>query len=282
MQVEQALKTVKVGGEAKPVSSLELKTRHFTVRLAASREDVTAAQQLRFAVFNLELGEGLASSFETGLDEDEFDQQCDHLLLLDNAGSRIVGTYRLQTAEMAAAGKGGNGGNAGNGFYSGTEFDLSYLSEEIIDQSVELGRACIAEEFRRSEALLLLWRGIAAYTRLSGKRYLFGCCSVKSRSVDEAWELTRMLANEGYLHHDLFVPPLPGFECDSDPDQSESKVFPSPAGLQIPRLLQSYLRLGAMVCGPPAIDRRFGTVDFFTLFDLSDLKGRARKLLLEQ
>lgn len=276
MQVEQALKYDKAGGEAKPVSSLELKTKQFTVRLAATHEDVMAAQQLRFAVFNLELGEGLASSFEKGLDEDEFDQQCDHLLLVENEGSRIVGTYRLQTAEMATS------ENGGNGFYSGTEFDLSYLSEEIIDQSVELGRACIAQDCRSSEALLQLWRGIASYTRLSGKRYLFGCCSVKSRSVDEAWELTRMLANEGYLHHDLFIPPLPGFECDSDPDQSESKVFPSPVGLQIPRLLQSYLRLGAMACGPPAIDRRFGTVDFFTLFDLSDLKGRARKLLLEQ
>lgn len=276
MQLGPPLKITQIACDGKPPSSLELKIDRFTVRLAANHEEVRAAQQLRFNVFNLELGEGLALSSQTGLDEDEFDPQFDHLLLFENAGGRIVGTYRLQTAEMAASGKGGYG------FYSATEFDLSYLPEKVVVESVELGRACIAEEFRSSEALLLLWRGIVAYTRLSGKRYLFGCCSVKSQSVDEAWELTRMLANEGHLHDDLFVPPLPGFECDSDPDQSESKVFPTPASLQIPRLLQSYLRLGAKVCGPPAIDRRFGTIDFFTLFDLSDLKGRAKKLLLEQ
>ena len=50
-------------------------------RLAQSAEDVRRAQQLRFEVFSLELGEGLAESYATGLDVDPFDEVCDHLIV---------------------------------------------------------------------------------------------------------------------------------------------------------------------------------------------------------
>ena len=57
----------------------------YGVRLARTREDVEAALRLRFEVFNLELHEGLTESFFTGLDEDEFDQFCDHLIVVDES-----------------------------------------------------------------------------------------------------------------------------------------------------------------------------------------------------
>src|SRR6202012_5713025 len=31
------------------------------------------------------------------------------------------------------------------------------------------------------------------------------------------------------------------------------------------KLLRAYLAIGAKICGPPAIDREFGTIDFLTL-----------------
>jgi putative hemolysin len=34
------------------------------------------------------------------------------------------------------------------------------------------------------------------------------------------------------------------------------------------KLLRAYLVIGAKICGPPAIDREFGTIDFLTLLDL--------------
>jgi putative hemolysin len=39
----------------------------------------------------------------------------------------------------------------------------------------------------------------------------------------------------------------------------------------IPRLLRAYLNLGAKICGPPAIDRAFRTVDFLTWLDIHAL-----------
>eukprot|EP01035_Chromulina_nebulosa_P008556 gene8556-11597_t len=76
------------------------------VRLAQSPADLRAAQALRFEVFNLELDEGLATSYDTGLDADPYDEVCDHLLVEDLAEGRVVGTYRLQTGHRAAQGLG--------------------------------------------------------------------------------------------------------------------------------------------------------------------------------
>jgi len=73
------------------------------VRLARSADEVRRAQRLRFEIFNLELGEGLAESHVTGLDVDRFDEFCDHLIVEEVATGEIVGTYRLQTGQLAAA-----------------------------------------------------------------------------------------------------------------------------------------------------------------------------------
>lgn len=44
--------------------------------------------------------------------------------------------------------------------------------------------------------------------------------------------------------------------------------------MHIPALFQSYLNLGARVCGPPAIDREFQTIDFLVLLDTHALDER--------
>ena len=54
--------------------------------------------------------------------------------------------------------------------------------------------------------------------------------------------------------------PVPRFACTLD-----ALAVPAP---RIPRLLSAYLALGAAVCGPPAIDREFRTIDFLTWADV--------------
>ena len=75
----------------------------YRLRLAQSCEDRDAACRLRFKVFNIELGEGLESSYETGLDFDRFDPYCEHLIVEEPASRRIVGTYRMQSGSSAGA-----------------------------------------------------------------------------------------------------------------------------------------------------------------------------------
>jgi putative hemolysin len=45
---------------------------------------------------------------------------------------------------------------------------------------------------------------------------------------------------------------------------------------RLPRLFRAYLDVSGRVCGPPAIDREFKTIDFLTLVDLKTLPDRVR------
>jgi putative hemolysin len=231
-------------------------TDTYTLTLAASPDDVRAAQRLRFEVFNLELHEGLPQAFFTGYDADEFDDACDHLIVLENATRRVVGTYRLQTGASAAR---------HHGFYSAREFDFTPF-EANRGEILELGRACVAADHRNHLVLGLLWRGIANYARANGARYLVGCSSLTSQ--DEAAGLA---AFDQLVPHHLAAPewrtlPLPALRCR----RSAAPVAATP----IPRLMRAYLALGARICGEPAIDREFSTIDFLTWVDLQSLPAR--------
>jgi putative hemolysin len=53
------------------------------------------------------------------------------------------------------------------------------------------------------------------------------------------------------------------------------------APAQAPKLLRAYLTIGAKICGPPAIDREFRTIDFLTLLDLHTLHPRVAARFLD-
>jgi putative hemolysin len=235
------------------IPRLDLRDARYDVRFAATPDDVDAALRLRYEVFNLELGEGLPASAATGRDEDEFDAVCRHLLVVDRPSGRVVGTYRLQTSEVARAGR---------GFYSATEFWLGGLPAAVLDDAVELGRACVARDHRNTRVLFLLWRGVAAYVAANHKQYLFGCCSLTSRDPGEGARAAAELMGNGHLHPKLRVTPRPELACAA---RDEELALPPPP---IPKLFGMYLRQGAKVCGPPAMDREFGTIDFFVLLDV--------------
>jgi putative hemolysin len=239
----------------------EIREGRYLARFARTREELDAILRLRFEVFNLELGEGLASSFQTGRDMDEFDLFCHHLIVEDTAENRIIGTYRCQTSDMASSGR---------GFYSGVEFDMSRLPDDVLADAIELGRACIEASHRNTQALFLLWKGLAMYVAHNRKRYLFGCCSLTSQNPREGWKVMRMLEEGGHLHPSFSAGPQPGYECQSS-DEREVQVT-------IPKLFRTYLRFGARVCGPPAIDRLFKTIDYLVLFDVAEMDAQTRKV----
>ena len=45
----------------------------------------------------------------------------------------------------------------------------------------------------------------------------------------------------------------------------------------VPKLLRAYLQMGAKICGPPAMDRQFKTIDFLTFMDLDGLSVGAKE-----
>lgn len=231
-------------------------TERYELALAEERDDIRAAQRLRFEVFNLELHEGLAEAFVTGHDADEFDEVCDHLIVRDRANDEVVGTYRLQTGRSAAAHL---------GYYSAREFDFRPF-EPVRDQIVELGRACVAVDHRNQSVLGLLWKGIAHYARAHEARYLTGCSSLTTQDEAAALATFHGLAESHLVERSWRTQPLAALRCSSLKGQ--------PVPLPVPRLLRAYLALGARICGEPAIDREFSTVDFLTWIDLQSIPDR--------
>lgn len=245
-------------------SALALNLVHgpYELRLAQTEAERISAYRLRFEVFNLELKEGLDRAYETGQDMDQFDAICDHLIVEDRRGSTIVGTYRLQTGLTA-------GTNAG--YYSEREFDFSPY-EPLRDSMVELGRACIHRNHRSTEVLLLLWRGIIQYAVQHAARYLIGCCSLTSQDPAEGTSVFAALSGS-LAETRLRTTPQAGFTMPS--------VRGADREPKLPKLLRTYLAVGAKICGPPAIDREFKTIDFLTLMDLDHLHPRLRSRFLK-
>ena len=235
----------------------------YELRFARSKQEVEAIQRLRFNVFNLEMQEGFDVSYETGKDEDAFDDVCHHIMIIEKKAG-VIGTYRLQTREMAKQG--------GLGFYSATEYDFSMLSEDVLDQGVELGRACIAKDHRSLRVLYLLWRGIGVYLTYNKRRYVFGCSSLTSQDPEEGHRVFEYFRETGHVHESISVSPLDAYRCElpEGVDISDAKKA------KVPRLLRVYLSLGAKVCSPPAMDRNFKTIDYLTIFDTEKLPEQAQ------
>jgi putative hemolysin len=221
-------------------------------------EDLLACQRLRYLVFNCELGEGLADSHGTGLDRDEFDLICDHLMVHDATTGTLVGTYRMQTGYRAQ-------GNLG--YYSAQLFDLAPF-EHIRGEILELGRACVHQDYRNTTALFLLWKGIASYSTLCNARYLIGCSSLSSQDENEGMALYHALRDKHLVEPSLRTEPHPPSRCKQT---RECLVTP-----RIPRLFRAYLDVSGRLCGPPAIDPEFRTIDFLTLVDLHRIPDRVR------
>jgi L-ornithine Nalpha-acyltransferase len=240
----------------------------FEVKIATEPSEIERAQRLRFQVFNIELNKGLKSSYERGLDVDEFDPFCDHLLVRDLKSGDVVGTYRLLRGSTA---------RQHIGFYSEKEFDLSRI--KLLDgELMELGRSCARKDFRDRALIPLMWEAIAEQVKKHQVRYLFGCGSLYTTEVGEVSAMFSMLKNKYYAPDAYRVFPLEGGRFKDLADDAwisdEQALFQ-----KLPSLIKGYLRIGALVCGPPALDAEFGTADFFLLLDFGSLRDEYLKRL---
>ena len=113
-----------------------------------------------------------------------------------------------------------------------------------------------------------LWKGIAVYATRVESRYLLGCNSISSQDENYGVAMYESLKNKYLAEPSLQTMPQPGCRCLST---GEPVTVTRP-----PRLFRAYLDISAKVCGPPAIDREFKTIDFLTLVDLAKLPDRVR------
>lgn len=231
-------------------------SENFILKTAANPFELRQALQLRHEVFYREL-----QNKETAdrLDVDELDLICDHLLIVDKTSGRVVGTYRLISSLFT------------NGFYSQGEFEI----DEIValpGVKLELGRACIHQDFRNGAIINLLWKGIAEYVRKTNAKYLFGCASVQTTDLVEAGCLLASLREKGLSTTEYSVRPTPAYRS-ALADVTECGTVQS----EVPALIQSYILAGAKFYGEPALDRDFGCYDFFMMLKVEEMSKLFRR-----
>lgn len=245
----------------------------FDVAWAASEDDVRAAQRLRYEVFADEMGARLPPDAQQHrLDRDRFDAYCDHLLVRAVGGDchgMLLGTYRVLSPSAAI--------RAG-GFYTDTEFDLSAL-KAVRGSAVELGRSCVHPDWRSGGVIMALWAALGQYMVRHRLDTMIGCASISLKQgpalATDVWHNLRHrhLADARWRVQPRC--PLPIADVMDSAPQGGAR-FPA----DTPPLIKGYLRCGAVMLGPPALDTTFNTADLPIMLRLDELAPRYRKHFL--
>lgn len=227
----------------------------FSVQFARSNDELLATQRLRYQIFAEEMGARIDDG-GTRLDRDSYDIHCRHLYVRDNLSGAIVACTRILTDDRAE--------DAG-GYYSADEFELGAL-ERLPGRAMEIGRTCVAAEFRSGAVIALLWSGIADLIANEGFDYLFGCASVglEDGGANAHSILTTLRAEHLSPPYHRVRPRRPVPASDASP----------PTSVKMPPLLKAYVSLGAKACGEPYWDPDFNCADVFMLLNVMELNPR--------
>lgn len=239
------------------------------VRLAETDMEVEAAQRLRYRVFYQEMSAVPSPEMRlSGRDFDQFDDFCDHLLVVDRSAidedgqPMVVGTYRLmRDVDAARAG----------GFYTATEYDLTPMLSGMTPGTklLELGRSCVLKEYRSKPGTMqLLWRGLMVYVARFSIDVMFGCASFAGTDPKA------LAVPLSFLYHHHMMPPEtrpranPARYVDMNL-LAKDAIDPKEALRTLPPLLKGYVRAGALVGDGAVVDLQFGTTDVFIWFPVS-------------
>jgi L-ornithine Nalpha-acyltransferase len=236
------------------------------VRLAKTKDEIAAAQALRFELFFKQ--RGMVSDATDPLDSDQFDAHCAHLLIFDTAvlgqlSDQLVGTARLLLEDKAES-----------GFYSESEFTLRSLkARQPHKKFLEIGRTCIKPEWRSKRTVELMWQGIWAFALENEVDVMVGCASLDG-TVPAAHAMALSLMHHHYRAKGAWrAKALPERYVKMDLMPAEA-INLKQAMLTLPPLLKGYLRVGAMIGEGCVIDHDFGTTDVFVILPVAKIAAR--------
>jgi putative hemolysin len=237
------------------------------IRLAASPDEIEAAQRLRYQVFYEEMGAHPLPEVKTERrDFDRFDDTCDHLVVIDRSDphrSSVVGTYRFMRKTHA---------DRAGGFYSADEYDLGAL-EHNGGALMELGRSCVDPAFRTRHTMQLLWRGIAEYVATHGIDLMFGCASFPGTDVGALAQPLSYLYHHHLAPEDLRTSAVAGRRVPMDALSGDA-VDRRTALVAMPPLIKGYLRVGAYIGDGAVIDHQFNTTDVCIIVQTERITSR--------
>ena len=238
-----------------------------------------------------EVGEGTNKS----IDLDKYDKYYYHLFLWDREANCLVGAYRMGLGKEIYK-------NYGiNGFYVQTLFRIEPELHQMMENTIEMGRAFITGEYQQKPMpLFLLWKGIVHVTlRYPEYKYLMGGVSISNQFSDFSKSLMIEFMKSHYYDPYIaqYIYPKKEYKVklkDGDKDfvfdatkadmQKFDKVIDEiePGALRIPVLIKKYVKQNARLVAFNVDPKFNNAIDGLMYIKVADIPESTVKPVMEE
>jgi putative hemolysin len=235
-----------------------LQSKNYEVFFAKAKEIPNVLHEigrLREVTFR-EVGEGTNES----IDIDSFDQHYRHMFLWDDDAKKVAGAYRMGLGSEIFPKYGIEG------FYLNDLFRFESELYDMLQKSIEMGRAFIIKEYQQKPMpLFLLWKGIIHITlRYPEHKFLLGGVSISNQFSDFSKSLMIEFMKSNFYDPYIaqYIHPKKAFKVklkDADKDfifdeaEADLNKFDKiidelePGLLRLPVLIKKYIKQNARV-----------------------------------
>jgi len=238
-----------------------------------------------------EIGEGTNND----LDLDKYDQFYHHMFLWDSAENVVVGAYRMGLGSDIYKKHGIDG------FYINTLFRVEPELYNMMEKTIEMGRAFVIKEYQQKPMpLFLLWKGIVHVTlRYPEYKYLMGGVSISNQFSNFSKSLMIEFMKSHYYDPYLaqYIHPKKEYKVklnDADKDfvfdasKADMVKFDriidelEPGSLRMPVLLKKYVKQNARLLAFNVDPKFNNAVDGLMYIRIADLPESTVKPVMEE
>jgi len=246
--------------------------------------------RLREVTFR-EVGEGTNES----IDLDKYDQYYHHMFLWDDETKQIAGAYRMGLGSEIFPKYGMEG------FYLNDLFRFESELHEMMQNSIEMGRAFIIKDYQQKPMpLFLLWRGIIHTTlRYPEHKFLLGGVSISNQFTDFSKSLMIEFMKSNYYDPYIaqYVHPKKEFKVklkDADKDfifdeaEADLNKFDKiidelePGNLRLPVLIKKYIKQNARLVAFNVDPLFNNAIDGLMYIRIADIPESTMKPVMEE
>ena len=229
------------------------------------------------------------------VDLDKFDNYYHHLLLWDAVAEKLVGAYRMGLGKEIYKKYGIKG------FYVQSLFRIEPELHQMMDNTIEMGRAFIRDEYQQKPMpLFLLWKGIVHVTlRYPQYKYLMGGVSISNQFSDFSKSLMIEFMKSHYYDPYIaqYIRPKKEYKVklkDGDKDfvfdaskadmQKFDKIIDEiePGILRIPVLIKKYVKQNARLVAFNVDPKFNNAIDGLMYIKVADIPESTVKPVMEE
>ena len=277
----------------KETNSRLLHSKNYEVFFASAKDIPNLIHEigrLREITFRA-IGEGTNKE----VDLDKFDNYYHHLLLWDAVAEKLVGAYRMGLGKEIYKKYGIKG------FYVQSLFRIEPELHQMMDNTIEMGRAFIIDEYQQKPMpLFLLWKGIVHVTlRYPQYKYLMGGVSISNQFSDFSKSLMIEFMKSHYYDPYIaqYIRPKKEYKVklkDGDKDfvfdaskedmQKFDKIIDEiePGILRIPVLIKKYVKQNARLVAFNVDPKFNNAIDGLMYIKVADIPESTVKPVMEE